>query len=249
MVAELTTDGLRLDQALTKADDFTLAADFTVESGVHHAIIGPSGAGKTTLLSMIAGHVPLASGRILWQGRDISGLRPGLRPISILFQDQNLFPHLTVEQNLGLGLRPDLRLDADQRRAVSDALARVGLENMEKRRPTQLSGGQQGRVALARVLLRKRPILLLDEAFAALGPALKTEMLALTTSIADANGATILMVTHEPADALQIAPLTIAVEDGRAHPPRDTAQLLADPPPGLAEYLGASPLAKPQGGA
>lgn len=234
---------LHFDHARMREGDFTLEADFTLPRGVPVAVIGPSGAGKTTLLSMVAGFVPLESGRILWEGVPISGLRPGARPVSTLFQDQNLFPHLTVAQNVGLGLRPDLRLDRAQRAAVAGALAQVGLEGLGPRLPAQLSGGQQSRVALARILLRKRPVLLLDEAFAALGPALKTEMLDLTRTIAAEAGATILMVTHDPADALHLAPLTVAVEGGRAHPPRETAALLAAPPPGLAAYLG--PLAKP----
>ena len=237
--------GLRFDRARMREGDFVLEAEFTVPAGAHVAIIGPSGAGKTTLLSMVAGFVPLDSGRILWGGQVISDLRPGQRPVSTLFQDQNLFPHLTVAQNVGLGLRPDLRLDKGQHAAVARALAQVGLEGLGPRRPAQLSGGQQSRVALARILLRHRPVLLLDEAFAALGPALKTEMLDLTRTIAEANGATILMVTHDPGDALHLAPLTVAVEGGRAHPPRPTAALLADPPPALAAYLGTA-LAKPE---
>lgn len=243
---------LFFDRARMRAGDFTLEADFSLPAGAPVAVIGPSGSGKTTLLSAVAGFVPLESGRILWEGREISGLRPGARPVSTLFQDQNLFPHLTVAQNVGLGLRPDLRLDRRQQEAVAQALAQVGLEGLGRRLPGQLSGGQQGRVALARILLRKRPLLLLDEAFSALGPALKTEMLDLTRRIAAGSGATILMVTHDPADALHMAPLTVAVEGGRAHPPRDTAQLLADPPPALAAYLGSGRLAhlvKPPPGA
>lgn len=232
-------NGLVLDAASAYIEGFTIEADLTIPQGGHMSVIGPSGAGKTSLLSMIAGFVPLTHGRILWNGADIGQLRPGQRPASILFQDQNLFPHLTVADNLGLGLRPDLRLDGAQRQAVSAALEQVGLQGLEKRRPAQLSGGQQSRVGLARILLRKRPLLLLDEAFSALGPALKAEMLALTLQIADQAGATIIMVTHDPQDALLITPQTIAVEAGRALPSVDTKALLADPPPSLAAYLGA----------
>lgn len=231
-------EGLRFEAARADLGGFTLDADFALPAAARVAVIGPSGSGKTTLLSMVAGFVPLVSGRITWNGQDLGPLRPGQRPVSTLFQDQNLFAHLTVAQNLGLGLRPDLRLDATQRGQVVQALAQVGLEGMQDRRPAQLSGGQQGRVGLARVLLRRRPVLLLDEAFAALGPALKREMLALTARIADEAGATVLMVTHDPGDALGFAPLTVAVEGGRAHAPRGTAALLADPPPSLAAYLG-----------
>ena len=229
---------LELDRLVITQDDFRLTADFSVDKGARVAVIGPSGAGKSTLLSVIAGFYPADSGRIRWEGRDITDTPPGARPLSILFQDQNLFPHLTVGQNVGLGLRPDLKLSADDRARVAHALDRTGLAGMEGRRPATLSGGQQSRVALARVLLRARPLMLLDEPFAALGPALKTEMLDLVAEIAGETGATVLMVSHDPEDALRLAAETIVVADGIAHGPRPTAALLADPPPTLAAYLG-----------
>ncbi len=229
----LTLDGLQLVQ-----DGFRLSADLSVSTGARVAVMGPSGAGKSTLLAAIAGYLPLQAGRLLWQGQDIGGLAPGLRPLSILFQDGNLFPHLSVARNLGLGLRPDLRLSADQHDAVASALARVGLAGMAARKPGSLSGGQQARVALARALLRARPLLLLDEPFAALGPALKAEMLELVADILNQTGATLLMVTHDPRDAVALTPQTILVADGTAHPPAPTAALLANPPEVLRRYLG-----------
>lgn len=229
---------LRFDRAEATLGDFRLNADFALEAGARVAVIGPSGSGKSTLLGMVAGFVPLSAGRILWQGQDLAGMAPGARPVSILFQDQNLFPHLSVAENVGLGLRPDLRLSRTEHAAVAQALQEVGLQDMAARRPAQLSGGQQSRVALARVALRARPVLLLDEAFAALGPALKSDMLALLARIADRNGATVLMVTHDPDDARAFACQTVAVIAGRAHPPVPTGPLLDDPPPELAAYLG-----------
>lgn len=229
---------LVFERARIVQGDFTMAADFAVPQGARVAVIGPSGAGKSTLLAAVAGFIPLTGGRILWQGQDLAALTPGARPLSILFQDQNLFPHLTVLQNVGLGLRPDLRLDRDQQARVAAALDRVGLAGLGARRPAQLSGGQQGRVALARALLRARPLLLLDEPFAALGPALKAEMLDLVAEIAAETGSTVLMVSHEPADARRFAPLSVLVADGRAEPPMPTEALLSNPPPALAAYLG-----------
>ncbi len=217
---------------------FRLSADFRIERGARVAVIGPSGAGKSTLLSVIAGFFPAASGRILWDGKEITTAQPGRRPLSILFQDQNLFPHLTVAQNVGLGLRPDLRLSPADHQAVVHALTRTGLQGMEGRKPATLSGGQQSRVALARALLRARPLMLLDEPFAALGPALKAEMLDLVAEIAGETGATVLMVSHAPEDARRFAPQTILVADGMAHAPRPTTGLLDNPPPALATYLG-----------
>jgi len=229
---------LELDRLVITQDDFRLTADFAVDRGARVAVVGPSCAGKSTLLSVISGFFPPESGRILWEGQDITAAPPGARPLSILFQDQNLFPHLTVAQNVGLGLRPDLRLTAEDRALVADALARTGLQGLGERRPGTLSGGQQSRVALARVLLRARPLMLLDEPFAALGPALKAEMLDLVAEIAGETGATVLMVSHDPDDALRFSGQTVLVADGVAHAPRPTAALFADPPPELAAYLG-----------
>lgn len=228
----------RLDNLVLEQDGFRLSADWQAEPGAKIAVIGPSGAGKSSLLAAIAGFYAPASGRIWLDGRDLTGLAPGERPLSILFQDQNLFPHLSVAQNLGLGIRPDLRLAPPDHARVAEALERVGLAGLGARKPAQLSGGQASRAALARVLLRARPLLLLDEPFAALGPALKREMLALLAEVAGETGATVLMVTHEPRDALDFAGQTVLVANGTAAAPVATGPLLADPPPALAAYLG-----------
>ncbi len=229
---------LRLEQLDIRQEGFHLTAHWEVPTGAKVAVIGPSGAGKSTLLMALAGFVP-HSGRVSWDGQDLAALAPGDRPLSILFQDQNLFPHLTLAQNLGLGLSPRLQLTAADHARIETTLARVGLGDMGSRKPAQLSGGQLGRAALARALLRARPILLLDEPFAALGPALKAEMLDLVTETANETGATVLMVTHDPADARRFADLTVLVADGVAAAPVPTAALFANPPPALRDYLGA----------
>ena len=229
----LTLEALHIRQG-----DWAMSADLTLPAGTRCALIGPSGAGKSTLLGAIAGFVRPTRGRVLWQGQDLAPLAPGKRPVSILFQDNNLFPHLTVAQNVGLGLRPDLRLSPAQKAQVAEALARTGLEALGERKPAQLSGGQQSRAALARVLLRARPLLLLDEPFAALGPAMRAEMLDLVAQITAETGATLLMVSHDPGDARRIASQTIVVADGRAAPPEPTEPLFAAPPEALRAYLG-----------
>lgn len=227
---------LIFEAATIRMDDFHLTADWRVEAGERLAIIGPSGAGKSTLLMALAGFVPLAAGRILWGDVDLTAEPVAQRPVAMLFQDQNLFPHLTVAQNLGLGLSPGLRLDATQQSRITDVLHRVGLEGMGTRKPAQLSGGQQGRTALARALLQARPVLALDEPFSALGPRLRADMLDLVEEVA--QGITVLMVTHDPADARRLAPKTVVVADGVAYPPAPTAELLDNPPPVLRDYLG-----------
>lgn len=229
---------LTLDAATLRQGDFTLHADATFAASAVTALMGASGSGKSTLLAAIAGFLPVASGRITVDGADITALAPGDRPLSILFQDQNLFPHLTVAQNVGLGLRPDLRLSSAQRADRNAALDRVGLSGMGERRPGALSGGQQSRAALARALLRRRPWLLLDEPFSALGPALRSEMLALLRDTALAEGLSVVMVTHAPEDAKAVADQTALISEGSMRSPVPTGPLFADPPPALRAYLG-----------
>lgn len=229
---------LQLDHLSLTQGSFRLTADWRAESPRRIAVIGPSGGGKSTLLLALAGFLTPTAGRILWNGKDLAGFPPGDRPLSILFQDQNLFPHLTLTQNLGLGLSPGLRLPRGDAVRIEAALERVGLAGLGARRPAELSGGQASRAALARTLLRARPMLLLDEPFAALGPALKTEMLALVTEIAAESRALVLMVTHDPADARRFADFTVLVAEGIAHQPVETAAFFANPPDALTRYLG-----------
>lgn len=233
-------DVLQLENLVLGQGSFRLTADLSLPPAARVALLGPSGAGKSTLLNAIAGFVAPLSGRILWQGQDLAAILPGRRPVSMLFQDQNLFPHLTLAQNLGLGLSPRLRLTAEDHRRIDQALERVGLAGLHARHPAELSGGQISRAALARAMLRARPLLLLDEPFAALGPAMKAEMLDLVAQLVADSGATLLMITHDPQDARRLCPLTVLVADGKAQPPVETAALLSAPPPELLAYLGPS---------
>lgn len=229
---------LKFERCVADNGGFRLRANLEIAKGTQVAVIGPSGAGKTTLIEAIAGFLPLAEGRIFWTGTDLGAMAPGKRPAAMLFQDGNLFPHLTVTQNVGLGIRPDLKLDANQHKQVDAALERVGLAGMGDRKPAALSGGQQSRVALARVLVQGRDLLLLDEPFAALGPAMKNDMLDLVSDLARERGATLLMVSHDPSDARRIADQVVLVADGVAHPPQATDALLDNPPDTLRDYLG-----------
>jgi len=229
---------LDLDQLTIRQGDFSLAANWRVSAGEKLAVIGPSGGGKSTLLSVIAGLTPPTTGRISIAGHDISMRPPGKRPLTLLFQEHNLFPHLTVRQNVALGVRTNLRLSADEWAAVSVSLGRVGLSGTDARLPRDLSGGQRQRVALARALIRNQPLLLLDEPFAALGPALRSEMLDLVDEIVTSNNLTLIMVTHQPQDATRIATQVSLVADGIAHAPRPTEAFFRDPPKALTRYLG-----------
>lgn len=230
-------DMLDVEDLTVRQGDFAMTAQFSVAQGARVAVIGPSGAGKSTLLGAIGGYVP-ATGRVRVAGRDVTDAAPDQRGIAMLFQDGNLFPHLTLEQNVGLGLRPTLRLRPEERARARDALAQVGLGGYADRRPGDISGGQQSRAALARILLQDRPLLLLDEPFAALGPALRAEMLDLTSTVARDMGATVLMITHAPEDAERAADQVLFVDQGRVDAPRPVAEIMANPPEALRAYLG-----------
>ena len=218
-------------------NDFSLAANFSITPDQTTAIIGPSGGGKSTLLLALAGFIPF-TGRLRWRGAGISSLPPAERPVSMLFQEHNLFPHLTIRQNTGLGLSPGLKLSATQNAQIEAALERVGLAGRGPDLPGALSGGQRQRAALACALLRQKPLWLLDEPFAALGPALRQDMLALVEEIRAEQNATLLLVTHNPEDAKRIALDCVFVEQNQARPPVNSRELFANPTPALKAYLG-----------
>lgn len=228
---------LRFDGAVIANGDFELSADMTVQPGSVVAIIGPSGSGKSTLLGGLAGFHSLTAGRITWQGNVISNTAPAQRPVSMLFQDNNLFPHLSVMQNVALACAPRLRPSAEVRKKVGEMLRDVGLEGLSERKPAALSGGQQSRAALARALLQDRDIMLMDEPFSALGPALKAQMLDLSVKMAQSAGRTVIMVTHDPEDAARVADTIVGVAEGRALAPVETDAFLSAPPPPFDAYL------------
>lgn len=216
---------------------FELCADLSVEKGAKVALLGPSGAGKSTLLSAIAGFHDLDRGTIHLNGQSISDKSPGKRRIAMVFQDQNLFPHLSAFDNVALAVSSGLKLSKADRKAVESALNRVGLGDLSLRKPGQLSGGQQARVTLARVVLQECDLILLDEPFGALGPSLRSEMLKLVGKICAETGRGLLMVTHDPEDAQSLCPETILVAEGEASGPFSTKDILANPPKALSDYL------------
>ena len=190
---------------------FTLS----VRQGEIIAVLGPSGAGKSTLLNLIAGFLQPASGSIAIDNRDFTNAPPAKRPVSMLFQENNLFTHLTVWQNIALGMHPGLKLNVPQRQKLEVIAAQMGIAEFLDRLPGELSGGQRQRVALARCLVREQPILLLDEPFSALDPALRQEMLALVQDVCQRQQLTMLMVSHSIEDAARIAPRSVVIAEGR----------------------------------
>ena len=227
---------LKLNFSL-KESYLTISTNISLEPDKIYAVVGPSGAGKSTFLNLISGFASISSGTIIWNGQEISNLPPAKRSVSILFQDNNLFPHLSVWRNLALAVTHWPKISKDNEEKLKAVMSEVGILGLENRKPSQLSGGQQSRVALARVLLQKNKILLLDEPFSALGPSLKDQMLELIKKIAKNKKLLVLMVTHEPADAKKVAHQTLVVKDKKVHPPLITEKAL-DPINGpLADYL------------
>lgn len=200
--------------------------DCTFSSGAITAVMGPSGSGKSTLMALIAGFERARSGRILIGDLDVTETSPAERPLSIVFQDNNLFAHLDVQANVGLGISPRLKLDGTGHKRLTEALDAVGLSGYEQRKPADLSGGERQRVAIARALVRDRPVLILDEAFGSLGPALRASMLDLVADLHRRLAMTIIMVTHEPDDARRIASQLVFVAEGSVAAQGTVGQLL-----------------------
>jgi thiamine transport system ATP-binding protein len=195
--------------------DFVADYSLSVKTGNLCAVIGPSGGGKTTLLHMIAGFETPESGRLTFNGQTLLPLEPAKRPVAMVFQDHNLFPHLSVTQNIGLGLRPSLRLTDDEQVLIEETLEAVGLNGFGSRKPGEMSGGQRQRVALARALVSGRPLILLDEPFSSLDPTLRRDMILLVDEMRRKRPVTILMTIHTPEDAADVAEQMVFVADGK----------------------------------
>lgn len=212
--------------------------DVTLSGGVTTAIIGPSGSGKSTILNLIAGFETPDIGRVQIGEDDVTALSPAERPVTMVFQDNNLFAHLPVWRNVSIGLDRATNRSAGDR-IVDGALSRVGLSGYADRMPGMLSGGERQRVALARVLVRQRPVLLLDEPFAALGPGLRTDMLALMRALQQETGMTVAVVTHQPDEAERFADEIVFVDRHTiaGHGPATGFSSRRDIP-GLEAYMG-----------
>jgi len=215
-----------------------VVAENAAFGGGIYGVIGPSGSGKSTFLNTLAGFHNCESGSVTFDDQDLLTQRVEDRPIAMLFQSSNLFPHLTIFRNIALAMTSRRWLTKSQRQHVGDALDRVGLSGFENRKPGELSGGQQSRATLARVLLQKKSILLLDEPFAALGPAMRNEMLDLVKEIAETDNQIVFLVTHSPDDALRICDQTIFVTNKRLWLAGDTKNALQNIPSEMQDYFG-----------
>ncbi|MEO6195383.1 MAG: ABC transporter ATP-binding protein [Thermoanaerobaculia bacterium] len=224
---------------VTAVDGVSLA----IARGEFFALLGPSGCGKTTLLRMIAGFETPSAGTIRIQDRDVTRIPPHRRPVNMVFQQYALFPHLTVEENVGFGLRYKELPRSAQTARIGEALALVRLTGLEKRRPDQLSGGQRQRVALARALVLKPEVLLLDEPLAALDPNLRREVQVELKALQRELGITFAFVTHDREEALAMSDRIAVMNQGKVEQVGSPAGVFESPETEfVARFLGATNL-------
>ena len=183
--------------AFSRSGDLHFHYEFQVQPAEILAIQGPSGVGKTTLLDLIAGFETQDGGSISWQGKAFHNEMPWDRPVTTVFQSDNLFDHLTCEHNVSIGITGT---SVSQQR-LDSAFVELGIDGLQTRLPNQISGGQQQRVALARALLRDQPMLLLDEGFSALDWDMRTGCFDALKALCKARGMSVLLVSHDDRDA------------------------------------------------
>lgn len=218
---------------LLRGASFAVAQDETV------CLLGPSGSGKSTLLLIIAGLEAAEGGQVLWDGNDLASVPPHLRDFGLVFQDYALFPHLSVSENVAFGLRMK-HWPADETQArVSEVLALVNLSGFEKRRVTDLSGGEQQRVALARAIAPRPRLIMFDEPLGALDRALREELLVQLRRILTETRLPAIYVTHDQSEAAAIADRVLLLHDGQIVRDGPLPELWAHPGSAwAAEFLG-----------
>jgi len=217
--------------------------DLDIEPGEFFALLGPSGSGKTTTLRILAGLEPLNEGRVMLDGEDVTEREPGERDVAMVFQSYALYPHMTVFDNIAFPLRMIATPRDEVERAVRDAAARVHIDHLLARRPGQLSGGQQQRTALARAIVRKPRLFLLDEPLSNLDAKLRLETRVELRKLQRALGVTTVYVTHDQEEAMTIADRVAVFMEGRivqVGPPRD---IFARPASAVvAGFIGSPPM-------
>jgi len=236
-----SSSAVSLEGVVKKYRDQTVLRDVSlkIERGEFLTLLGPSGCGKTTLLNLIAGFAEADNGEIFIDGQPVTDLPPFLREIGIVFQNYALFPHMTVERNIGYGLRMRRMPARDIEQRVQEAMSLVKLDGLGQRRPRELSGGQQQRVALARALVIRPRVLLLDEPFSALDKGLRGSMQVEIRDIQRRLGVTTIFVTHDQGEALSMSDRIAVMSAGAIRQVATPDELYRNPQdPFVASFLG-----------
>ena len=233
---------LNIDGVHFRQGEWQLEVDLQAKRGECVGLIGPSGAGKSTLLSLIAGFEQAEHGAIFVNNDRIDTLTPATRPVTMMFQENNLFNHLTLYQNIALGCHPGLKLTDEDRELVEMAMAATRLGALQSRKPADISGGERQRAALARCLCQRRPLLLLDEPFTGLDPQLRVEMHELVDELRKTHALTVIVVSHLPHEVARIADSLAFMLGGKILKTGPTDAILSRPEnPELTEYLQFTP--------
>jgi len=227
--------------AITAVDDISLA----VEDGEFLVLLGPSGCGKTTTLRMIAGLEDVTEGQVLLDGIDITGMKPRHRNVAMVFQNFALYPHMTVEQNLGFGLKRednDMSPEAIDRR-IKEVATMLEIEDHLDSKPASLSGGQKQRVALGRAIIREPRLFLFDEPLANLDASLRKTMRTEIDALQQKTGITSVYVTHNQEEAMSIADKIAILDDGQLHQIGTPGQVFNEPVDlFVAQFVGSPPM-------
>ncbi len=212
---------------------------FDIKAGEIFALLGPSGCGKSTLLRIISGFETPSAGELLLDGKDLTPLKPNKRPINMVFQSYAVFPHMSVEENVAYGLKMEGVGKAEINTRVAQSLEQVHLSEFASRKPHQLSGGQRQRVALARVLVKKPRLLLLDEPLSALDAKLRDAMRLELVKLQQAVGITFVIVTHDQSEAMAIADRIAVLNEGRLRQVATPSELYQQPVDAfVADFVG-----------
>ncbi|WP_138466961.1 ABC transporter ATP-binding protein [Poseidonocella sp. HB161398] len=226
------------------------ALDLSIREGELIALLGPSGCGKTTTMRAIAGLMRPTAGRISIDGRDVTRVAANKRGIGLVFQSYALFPHLSAFENVAFGLRLQKLPEAEIRARTEEGMATVGLSGFEARKPAEMSGGQQQRLALARSLVMRPKVLLLDEPLSNLDARLRLEMRTELQRVQKETGVTMVFVTHDQAEALALADRIVLMNQGRIEQLGTAADLYARPETAFAaEFMGFENIFRTEPGA
>jgi spermidine/putrescine transport system ATP-binding protein len=245
MLARMAGGEVQLVDLVKRFSDVTAVAGINLDMppGEFFSLLGPSGCGKTTTLRLIAGFERPDEGQILLDGVDMAQTPPHKRNVNTVFQNYALFPHLTVAENVGFGLRYKDVSKQDAKKKIADALELVRLSGFERRRPSQLSGGQQQRVALARALILNPAVLLLDEPLGALDAKLRKALQIELKALQEEIGITFVYVTHDQEEALTMSDRLAVMSNGRVEQIGTPSDVYEEPTTAyVADFLGVSNL-------